>query len=80
MTLKYRTLEEALAANPGRLIIELDRNLFGGEALMRIKKAGATPRSKPVDILGAVLVGDSHPEMLRSLAGALEKVRSERTE
>jgi hypothetical protein len=73
MLLKYTTLEDALQDNPGLLIIELDCNLFGGLKLMRLKKPGATARSKPIDILGFVVVGESHPDLLRSLADAIER-------
>lgn len=76
MTLQYQRLEDAIVANPGRLILDLDRNLFGGQALLKVMKPGQTERSKPVDILGAVIVGDegqTHADLLEMFAGALRR-------
>lgn len=57
------------------LILRLDRNLFGGQALIHLEKPGVTVRSKPI-ALTPVIVGDPgqlHSEMLGHLASALEQ-------
>jgi hypothetical protein len=78
MSLAYTSLEDALRALPaGRhLQIELSYNLFNSDQkLMHLRHIDpVNPRRKPVDLLGAVIVGESHAELLRSLAGALDLV------
>lgn len=78
MPLKHETLEEVLRANIGEmLIIELDRNHLGGDqALMRIFKAGERGNGR-VNLLGGVMVGESHTELLLTLAGALALVNGD---
>lgn len=60
------------------LQITLSRNLFGGQNLITLAKPSPTPRSKPVQLV-PIIVGDkgqTHADMLRHLANALEQARS----
>jgi hypothetical protein len=81
MTLRHASLEDALRALPvGRHIqIELSYNLLNpSQKLMHVRHIDpANPRRKPVDLLGAVVVGESPAGLLRSLAGALDLVNEE---
>jgi hypothetical protein len=76
MTLKFETLEDAIKALPeGRhLQIELSYNLFNSaQKLMHVRHIDpVNPRRKAVDLLGCVVIGESHAELLRSLAVAIE--------
>lgn len=58
------------------LTISLERNLFGGQPLVRLTKPGATSRSKPINLV-PVIVGDTetqpHSAIVRMLADMLEK-------
>lgn len=80
MALRHASLEDALRAVPeGRqLQVELSYNLFNSEQkLMHVRHIDpVNPGRKAVDVLGAVIVGESHAEMLRSLAGALDLVNA----
>lgn len=61
------------------LIIRLDVNLFGGRPLLHLEAPGATPKSKNVK-LAPLIVGDegqTHADMLRQLAEAMDQARGE---
>jgi hypothetical protein len=57
---------------------ELDRNVFGGQALVHITVPGKTPRSKRVQPVPVVVAdaGQTHADLLRRLATALEQATS----
>lgn len=59
------------------LIISLERNIWGGQPFIRLSKPGATPRSKPVQVLTHVIVGDEqtqpHSALLAMLAEMLKQ-------
>lgn len=57
----------------------LDRNLFGGQALVRITVPGKTPRSKRIEPLPVIVgaEGETHADMLRRLADALDQAVSD---
>lgn len=57
------------------LILRLDRNIFGGRALVHLLRPGATPRSRPVPLC-PVLVGDegqSHSDLLAMVAQLMQE-------
>lgn len=55
---------------------ELDRNLFGGQALLRITVPGKTPRSKRVQPVPLIVgeEGQTHADLLRHLANAFLEI------
>lgn len=59
--------------NP-HVAFELDRNLFGGVPLVHLTIPGATARSKRLRPLPVIVAdeGETHADMLRRLADALE--------
>jgi hypothetical protein len=79
MGLKYASLEAAITANPGPLIIECGLDLLNGKQFIRICRPGVSSRSRPVDILGAVVIADEGkgwPDLLRSVADGIEISRA----
>lgn len=66
-------LEDLLRQNIEDMVIELSYNKISPhQPLMRVCKPGTKPTSSPINILGGIIVGDSHPQLLRMLADALE--------
>lgn len=56
------------------LLIELTRNLFGGQALIRLSKPGPSSRSKPVQLVPVIVAdeGVKPSEHLRRIADAMQ--------
>ena len=58
----------------GIVRLELDFNLFGGQALVYVYVTDpAFPRRKPKMVLPGPLVGDDHSTLLRALADILDE-------
>ncbi len=70
---------EAAVLTPN-VSFELDRNLFGGNPIVRITTPGATPRAKRIQPV-PVIVGDpgqTHADLLRQIADVWEQAARRR--
>lgn len=66
-------VREAVQSRQGLVQLELETDLFGGPALMRVAVSDPrNPRRKPKPLFPGPLIADSHAALLRAIADVLD--------